>query len=368
MAMQQPLGMSLIELMVALTLSLVLIGGVIQVFVSNKTTYKMQEGVTNMEENARFALEMIARDIRMAGYVGCRRSVNTVNILVNSAPDSFRPALGLQGWEAADTAPGDATYSLDPTVALVDTAGTDDNWSNSTADPIVDSGDISVMPGSDVIRIWRGGDKSPVSLASVSPPSTLPQSLTMSDEHGIAAGKFAILSDCQSADIIQVCGGTTNINLAGCSGSRLGNVDNRPVSAYANGSEAIELLARTYFIGKLSGNANQPPALFLAKLAADGEPGSQVEIARGVENLQLLYGLDTDGDGSADSFVTAESVSNPAQVISVQIGLLVSSPDRVGATNSAGPFDVIGTSIEASDDKRLRRVYSTTVLLRNRLG
>jgi type IV pilus assembly protein PilW len=321
-----------------------------------------------MEENARFALEMIARDIRMAGYVGCRRSVNTVNILVNSTPDSFRPALGLQGWEAADTAPGDATYSLDPTVALVDTAGTDDNWSNSTADPIVESGNISVMPGSDVIRIWRGGDKNPGAVTSVSPPSSLPQTLAMRNSN-IDDGRFAIISDCQSADIVQVCDGTsTSINLNGCSETQLGNVSNRPVTAISNGGEAIELLARTYFIGKLSGDADQPPALFFSPLSADGEPGSQVEIARGVENLQLLYGLDTDGDGSADSFVTAESVNNPAQVISVQIGLLVSSPDRVGATSSAGPFDVIGTSIVASDDKRLRRVYSTTVLLRNRLG
>ena len=87
-----------------------------------------------------------------------------------------------------------------------------------------------------------------------------------------------------------------------------------------------------------------------------------------VEEFDPQGGLDTSGNGSADSFVTAANVSNPAQVISVQIGLLVSSPDKVGATNSAGPFDVIGTSILASDDKRLRRVYSTTVLLRNRLG
>ena len=367
--------------MVALTLSLVLIGGVMQIFISNKATYRMQEGVTDMEENARYALEMIARDIRMAGYVGCRRSVGAVNILVNNTPDSFRPALGIQGWEAANTAPGGADYPLDPTAAPVATAGTEDTyWANNTDDPLTpivagDGDTVSVMPGSDIIRIWRGGENNPVTLTAISPPDpdTLPQTLTMSGAHNIEIGGFAILSDCQSADIAQVCGGTTNMSLADCAEDELGNVADRPVSAIANGSQAIELLGRTYFVGKLGtdgGDPSQPPALFLASLGPDGNPNiaGRVEIARGVENLQILYGLDTSGNGSADSFVTAANVSNPAQVISVQIGLLVSSPDKVGATNSAGPFDVIGTSILASDDKRLRRVYSTTVLLRNRLG
>ena len=61
-------GISLVEIMVALLLSLFLMGGVIQIYLSSKQTYRTQEGNSRLQENGRFAMEILSRQIRMAGY------------------------------------------------------------------------------------------------------------------------------------------------------------------------------------------------------------------------------------------------------------------------------------------------------------
>ena len=74
-------GFSLIEIMISMVLSLVLIGGVIEIFVANKQTYRMEEALSRTQENARYAVEYLQREIRMAGYFGCNQTTDLYNIL-----------------------------------------------------------------------------------------------------------------------------------------------------------------------------------------------------------------------------------------------------------------------------------------------
>lgn len=62
------LGLSIVELMVAMALGLLLMTGVIQVFLSSRQTYAANEAMGRLQENGRFALEFIARSARLAGY------------------------------------------------------------------------------------------------------------------------------------------------------------------------------------------------------------------------------------------------------------------------------------------------------------
>ena len=64
-------GISLIEIMIALLIGAFLLGGVLQIFIGGKQTYRMQESLSRLQENGRFALDFIGRDVRMAGYWGC---------------------------------------------------------------------------------------------------------------------------------------------------------------------------------------------------------------------------------------------------------------------------------------------------------
>ena len=64
-------GLTLIELMIAMLLGVFLIGGILQIFISTKQSYRMQENLSRLQENGRFAMDFIARDMRMTGYWGC---------------------------------------------------------------------------------------------------------------------------------------------------------------------------------------------------------------------------------------------------------------------------------------------------------
>jgi len=64
-------GMTLIEIMIALLIGAFLLGGVLQIFIGSKQTYRMQENLSRLQENGRFALDFLAKDIRMAGYREC---------------------------------------------------------------------------------------------------------------------------------------------------------------------------------------------------------------------------------------------------------------------------------------------------------
>ncbi len=65
-------GLSLVELMVGLALGLVLMVGVLQVFLASRQTYASNEAMSRLQENGRFALELIAANIRLAGYTDPR--------------------------------------------------------------------------------------------------------------------------------------------------------------------------------------------------------------------------------------------------------------------------------------------------------
>ncbi len=61
-------GFSLIEVLVAITLSLILLAGVLQIFLNSKNIYNLGTGFSQLQENGRFTSEYLARTIRFAGY------------------------------------------------------------------------------------------------------------------------------------------------------------------------------------------------------------------------------------------------------------------------------------------------------------
>lgn len=64
----QQQGLSIVEFMIAITLGLLLLVGITQIFLANKTTFNTTDSMSRLEENGRFAMELLAKHIRMAGY------------------------------------------------------------------------------------------------------------------------------------------------------------------------------------------------------------------------------------------------------------------------------------------------------------
>jgi type IV pilus assembly protein PilW len=74
-------GLSFVELMIAMALGLVLLSGVIGVFLATQQTYRINQALSEVQENSRSAFQLIARDIRSAGFTGCTNSGTVANTL-----------------------------------------------------------------------------------------------------------------------------------------------------------------------------------------------------------------------------------------------------------------------------------------------
>ena len=90
-------GVTLVELMIAMVISTIVLLGVATVYSSTKRSYKVQEEMARLQENARYAFNAMSRDIRGAGFIGCNP---TLNSLLNTTDDAlFDFQAGVEGWE-----------------------------------------------------------------------------------------------------------------------------------------------------------------------------------------------------------------------------------------------------------------------------
>ncbi len=103
---KQSSGFGLIELMVALTLGLIVLLGVTQIFVSAKNTYLAQNAAASMQEDARYGLSKMLQEVRMVGMVGCLASV-TADATATTA-----------GWTDPFLAPGPITFITTTTAGV----------------------------------------------------------------------------------------------------------------------------------------------------------------------------------------------------------------------------------------------------------
>ena len=100
-------GLSLIELMIALLIGTILLLGVVQVFGASRTAYQLSEGMSRTQENARFALDYLQRDIRMAGHFGC------VNDQAHWVKEEGDPVLQVGAVASGSGAPLDFSVSIE---------------------------------------------------------------------------------------------------------------------------------------------------------------------------------------------------------------------------------------------------------------
>jgi len=100
--------------------------------------------------------------------------------------------------------------------------------------------------------------------------------------------------------------------------------------------------------------------------------GDWVELVPGVENMQILYGLDTDSpvDRTANAYLRINDISgtssNLDKIVSARFSLLMRSPSDSSPTLNATTYSLNGVSVGPLNDRRVRRVVNFTVNLRNR--
>ena len=365
-------GLSLIELLIAMVLGLTLTTGVVQIYMGSNTTERDREARQQMQENGRFGMNFLSREIRMAGYMGCSGSIDPADVnstLAGGVPASFQPMAGIQGWEADGTDPGTINNSAN-NVAVVSSATAE--WA-TTAGNVAST--FNAVPNSDIVRVWSATTL-PGTIESINPAAS-PVVVTYPTD--LNPGDFVMLSDCEHADIVQVCQksqgapGSGLENLILSSSCAPGNLVNPTITTEAGG-EAIKLQGTVFYVGKRGDVASNPPALFRRQLAVDGTAGAAEELIEGIESMQLLYGVNLDGDArnTVDSYLVADLVPDWSNVISVRVSLLMQSiEDGTVPAPQAYSFDGVsydgggGNGALPADD-RVRRVFTSTISLRNR--
>lgn len=337
---RKQMGLTLVELMISVALSLLLLSGVMVLFASNKTTYRMQEGLSTVQETGRYALTMMKRDINTAGYAGCL-----------SSSDQLRPVL-----LASSPLSSITEYSEGRMVA----------GENDVSGLVIES--EPVANGTDVLRVRGPLDSAVFYLdTAIFPVGTL---VVAGDASAFAVGDYLVISDCVNTEIfkassVSVTAGPPSFTTIGHDGSQ--NIRGGSFQTKLDGNSVVaRVSSHTYFISDSSWtNSSGAAVRSLYRATGDGSPE---EILQGVEDMQVTYGIDSNGNGDADSFLDAASVSDWTQVVSVHVSLLVNSVDDASDTPANYVYSPVGSNPIApasSTDRLMRQEFTALVTARN---
>lgn len=274
-------GVTLVELMVSLAIGVILMGGMVQIFATNKNAYRYNNSIAEVQNNGAYALEFVVNQISQIGYVPTW--VGHQDGDLNS--DGVRNRNDLEVWAYAATPP------------LVGVEG-------------------------------GGGDSDSMVIATFVDP-TDPAPVDCVGNPAVAPGDFI---------------GPIGLGVAGAAGFGIENT-----------------------LGITTNKAG------ISVLTCNG-----VEVAEGVENMQLLYGVDTADptqppafafDGVVDQYLTFSEITapnTPLNILSVRVSLLVASNEQTRSAANTKTNNLLDTAIAPAADRRLRNVYTATVRLRNR--
>jgi type IV pilus assembly protein PilW len=308
-------GFSLTELLVAMVIGLVLLGGLVTLMVNSKKNYSQQEYSARLQENARFAMQFLTYDVRMAGYFGCS------NNIINST-----------------VAPITSTESA-----------------SSASDSITIIYGEPYDPGSEVTL-------DPAAYEPYSTPNTLVVNGSIPSEW--KENDTLVIGDCGSNSIADIAADGINTST------------NSIVLDLSNTSAGS--LGRTYDPNITTGGPITVRRLVTnVYTIANGQSGiptlmrNNQELVEGIENLQLLY-----QSLSGGGFVNG--ASPPSNIAAVRLAALVRSVsnenlnDREYGSGSdisedKGQYTLLGTNV-SSDTPTIRgqrRIFNTTLMVRN---
>jgi type IV pilus assembly protein PilW len=324
-------GLSLIELMISITLGLLILSGVAFVFVNTSASRNEVERTSRQIENGRYAVEVIADDLRLAGFYG-ELKVSSV-----AAPTT----LPVDPVDQCSLDPLDWNQWIQLHVQGFDN-GTGFNKTTTPACALADH-----KAGTDILLIRRA--------------------------RTCLAGSTGCEAAVTNKPYLQVslCASEVTTHKLGVEGTPSFFVLTKKNCTTA--ADKREYLVRIYYISTDNGSGVAVPTLKRLELGIVSGALAWVAtpLVEGIEELNIEYGVDTDSNGSPDSYVAAPAatISDWTKVVAVQFYILArnleKSPDyTVSRTYNLG----LGkTPVTAADGYR-RHVYSTLVRLNNPAG
>lgn len=251
-------GFSIVELLVAITLSSLLMLGVTKIFIDTKGSYNLREGLSRLQENGRFTMDLVQVSLRQTGFKANGFQSDNAAFLV----------------DAINYGPGNNNFIAGQVVAGSEGGGTN----------------------SDTLSL------------RFQQPSAAP-----------------FVTECNS-NILPVAS-TTLVN-----------------TIHVTANNTLNCIDSTTI--------------------------NDQQIIDGVQNMQVLYGVDSDLDRVADMYIRANTVTANGdwpQVVSVRLALLLSSVDPAINVPDTTVYNLLGTNVGPFNDNLRRHVFTTTVAFRNQL-
>jgi type IV pilus assembly protein PilW len=430
-------GFSMVELMVALVIGVVLTSGVISVFITSKNTYNLNNAVGQVQEEGRFALSTLQPLIAQAGFTGCAHvpydQLNDYkNMIATGDSDPvYMTQYPIYGYEYKNTGIG-GSYT-DTTGQTPAVAASASEWSPALSTELfnkISTAAAPVVKNSDILIIHEGQANPAAVIKDNTPAGATTSSLSWlsyvtNNAPGMAAGSLAIASDCSNLagyfvtafQITSMTSGSINhVMGSGSPGNVSSNTNFNPPdkntgiipvwpNPISSGGEITPELTFVFYIGKSS--VDQGTSLYEVQMspATGGTLGTPLELVPGVENMQLLYGVDTNGGNVPDIFETGDVISTGghnvgnfaaalpapdgdwAGVISVRVALIVHS-DNNSTENNTNVTTTAGTKLTLTNtvsqqfymlgrtntdsftynsfaDRRMRRLFEETFSVRS---
>jgi Tfp pilus assembly protein PilW len=311
--------MTMVELMIAVLLGSILAGSIITVFVNNTHSFKQDENLLRMQDDARYALREIAFDISMAGHYA--------NLLVPASvtPDSnlaivvdCGPSAEVEWMYRTTQAVTGDTFSV---IGI-------DNATNATATASHSCiGNGELLDGTDVVSIKR---------VAGSPAATL------------RAGSIYLRTNGTEGLLFRApFPGAPDVDVA------------LPFADW-------EFRPRVYYIRQFANTPGDGIPTLCRKVLAGVGPSMITEcIATGIEDLQIEFGIDTTDDGNPNVYLDNPTLAELQGLVTTRIFILARTSEIDTRYTNAKTISIGNAPDYTPVDSFHRRVFSTTVSVQN---
>jgi type IV pilus assembly protein PilW len=332
-------GFTLIEILVAMTLSLLIIAGIGQIYLAAKRSYEIQTNLAQIQDVGRYVTDTLTHDIHMAGYW----DLMDIN-LANSTPGNDGNPGGI---------PSGDSFFLTGWQNAPEGCTSDDSWGRMINRKIFGINDGSGIGAYSCI----GGDLLQGDVLTVRYADPALVSLPPGDT------RLYIKTAPFEGSVIAFDAG----------GAPVPNYTDHVIDTV---SSTHLLVAHAYYVASpISTSCGTVPVFARKTLDGNGTPRKE-SLVNGVEQLQFQYGVDTaitaanpTGDGTVNQYLDAEDVADWTQVRSVRYWVLVRAncPESGYTDNNKYYMGNLGASAPPYEphDHYRRALYSSTVALRN---
>lgn len=331
-------GLTLIELMISLVLGLVIVGGVLNIFISTNQTAKVNDNLMRIQENARIAFDLMARDIREAGQNPCGSKL-VANVLRSSGAIPVWTDWNsgtLRGYDNTQDETGIKAFG---TTTNARVSGTDavlviraDQYEktidiHATATTLITLTSASSFQENDIAFVCDSLSSAIFQLYDASPHS------------GTGKGKnLDHKADVTNMNCSDFLGGTTPPATCPTVAKQFA-----PSAGTPEPGVAAKLVSSFWYVGN---NGSGQRSLYRSTITRSGTGGKTIimsadEMIPGVQDLQITY-LTRDGTTGAlaSDWVTATAVTNwpddnaTAQVVAVRLDLTLQTSENVSTSQT----------------------------------